>query len=76
MGLNIKNSDTEAAIRDLAALTGEKLTVAVHRAVIEKIERLKRGKGKQPLTDYLITLGSLQSTLAARALPKKEDGAQ
>lgn len=76
MGLNIKNSDTEAAIRDLAALTGEKLTVAVHRAVIEKIERLKRGKGKQPLTDYLITLGSLQSTLAARALSKKEEGAQ
>lgn len=75
MGLNIKNSETEAAIRDLAALTGEKLTVAVHRAVVEKIERLKRGKGKQPLTDYLITLGSLQSTLAARALSKKEDEA-
>lgn len=74
MGLNIKNSDTEAAIRDLAALTGEKLTVAVHHAVTEKLERLRRGKGKQSLTEYLVTLGSLQSALASRAQSKEGAG--
>ena len=66
MGLNIKNSDTETAIRALAALTGEKLTVAIHNAVSEKLERLKRGKGHQSLAEYLDTLGALQQALAAK----------
>lgn len=66
MGLNIKNSDTEAAIRELASLTGEKLTVAVHAAVSEKLERVRRSKGKLPLTDYLVTLATLQESLAAK----------
>ena len=70
MGLNIKNSATEAAIRSLAAATGEKLTDAVHNAVTEKLERLNRGKGKPPLADYLVTLGTLQQALAVRKLPK------
>ena len=70
MGLNIKNSDTETAIRALAALTGEKLTVAIHNAVTEKLERLKKGDGKLPLADYLTTLASLQEALAAKKLPK------
>ena len=71
MGLNIKNSETEAAIRALAALTGEKLTVAVHTAVTEKLERTRRAKGKLPLTEYLVSLASLQEALAA----KKREGA-
>lgn len=66
MGLNIKNSDTEAAIRELAALTGEKLTVAVHTAVTEKLERVRRSKGKLPLTEYLVSLATLQESLAAK----------
>ena len=66
MGLNIKNSETESTIRALAEATGEKLTVAVHNAVAEKLERLKRGKGRQPLADYLATLGALQAALAAK----------
>jgi antitoxin VapB len=66
MGLNIKNSETENAIRELAGLTGEKLTEAVHQAVAEKLERLKRGKAKQPLAEYLVTLGALQEALAAK----------
>jgi len=70
MGLNIKNSDTETAIRALAALTGEKLTVAIHTAVTEKLERLKRGKGQQSLAEYLGTLGALQQALAAKKRPE------
>ena len=66
MGLNIKNSDTETVIRAMAAFTGEKLTVAIHTAVSEKLERLKRSKGHQSLADYLGTLGALQQALAAK----------
>ncbi len=73
MGLNIKNSDTESAIRALAEATGEKLTVAVHNAVAEKLARLNRGKGKPVLADYLVSLGTLQQALAARKLPKASE---
>ena len=41
MGLNIKKASTEAAIRELAALTGESLTDAVEGAVKEKLVQLK-----------------------------------
>ena len=41
MGLNIKNASTEAAIRDLAARTGETLTDAVANAVREKLARVE-----------------------------------
>lgn len=68
MGLNIKNSETEAAIRELADLTGEKLTVAVHNAVREKIEQLKKGGQPLSLPDYLAELTGFQEALAARAL--------
>jgi antitoxin VapB len=41
MGLNIKNADTERAIRELADLTGESLTGAVSEAVRERLERVR-----------------------------------
>lgn len=70
MGLNIKNSDTEAAIRALAALTGEKLTVAIDSAVREKLERVQRAKGKPALTEYLVSLAALQAALADKLREK------
>lgn len=81
MGLNIKNPDTEAAIRELAGLTGEKLTVAVHNAVQEKVERLKHGRHKLVLAEYLVELAGFQEALAARKLdcldvPTGRDGLQ
>ena len=42
MGLNIKKPTTEAAIRELAAETGESLTDAVENAVREKLARMPR----------------------------------
>lgn len=68
MGLNIKNPDTEAAIRELAGLTGEKLTIAVHNAVQEKIARLKQRGQPLVLADFLVELAGFQEALAARAL--------
>ena len=42
MSLNIKNEDTHRLARELAALTGESMTVAVTEAIGERIEREKR----------------------------------
>jgi hypothetical protein len=41
MGLNIKKASAEAAIRKLAAYTGESLTDAVANAVREKLARVE-----------------------------------
>lgn len=42
MGLNIKNTEAETAIRELAEHTGESLTDAVTRAARERLARLKQ----------------------------------
>lgn len=42
MGLNIKSATAEAAIRELAAHTGESLTDAIERAARERLSRLKQ----------------------------------
>lgn len=42
MALNIKSADTERDVRQLAELTGESLTEAVHQAVRERLERVGR----------------------------------
>jgi len=42
MGLNIKKASTEAAIRELAAKTGESLTDAVESAVRDKLARVEQ----------------------------------
>jgi hypothetical protein len=68
MGLNIKNAETEAAIRALAELTGEKLTVAIQNAVQEKLERLRKTGAPLNLPDYLDTLSGFQDALNARVI--------
>lgn len=40
MGLSIKSKETERAIRQLAAATGESLTQAVHTATVHRLEAL------------------------------------
>jgi antitoxin VapB len=52
MALNIKNSETEALIRQLADETGEDLTTAVTIAVRERIER-QAGKRKREASRLL-----------------------
>ena len=50
MGLNIKNSETERLIRELAELTGKGQTEVVTEAVSEKLDRIRRkGVGRTPL---------------------------
>ena len=46
MALNIKDPDTHALARRLAAATGESLTEAVRHAVAERLMRVEREAGR------------------------------
>lgn len=46
MSLNIKDEETHAMVRELAALKGTTLTTAVKLAVKEEIDREKASQGK------------------------------
>jgi antitoxin VapB len=58
MALNIKDAQTEKAIRDLAAATGEGLTAAVKGAVEEKLRRVRRHSGGRGLRDEILAIGA------------------
>lgn len=65
MGLNIKSAKVEKAIRDLAAATGESLTEAVERAVLERLERVQAKTPSDTVEDFLARLRPLQEAIAA-----------
>jgi antitoxin VapB len=56
MGLNIKNAETHRLVQELAALTGESMTVAVTEAVRERLDRVRREWGVR-LADRLLAIG-------------------
>ena len=73
MGINIKNEETEAAIRELASLTGEGLTEAIANAAREKVARLKSQKGRaQTLEAYLAAIRPLQDAVARERRARKD----
>ena len=45
MALNIKDPETDALARRLSKLTGESLTVAIKRAISDRLERERRRRG-------------------------------
>lgn len=53
MPLNIKDADTHALARRLATLTGESLTQAVKRAVLERLQQVEKTRGAVRLADEL-----------------------
>jgi antitoxin VapB len=53
MPLSIKNDETERIARQLADLTGETITGAVHAALAERYDRLKRARSKRSLATEL-----------------------
>jgi antitoxin VapB len=63
MGLNIKNPEAEAVVRELAERTGEGLTEAIVNAAREKLDRL-RTKGAASPDDFLASLRPLQKAIA------------
>jgi antitoxin VapB len=56
MGMNIKNSETQRLVQNLAALTGESLTAAITTAVRERLERL-RCEHRTSLAERLVAIG-------------------
>ena len=53
MSLSIKDSKTDALVRQLAALTGESITEAVFVSVKERLERLKSKNSPYSLAQEL-----------------------
>ena len=56
MSLNIKNKETHKLADQLAKLTGESMTDAVTKAVRERLERVRSGRGSG-LADRLLSMG-------------------
>lgn len=56
MGLSIKNPETEALARQVAAITGESLTEAIHNSLAERQSLLKHNREKTRLLEELMHL--------------------
>lgn len=70
MALNIKDQATDRLARELAAATGESITVAARRAIEERLTRVRARRGAQPVADELRALilrGRARNTLDDRS---------
>lgn len=68
MALNIRNAETERLAADLAALTGETKTEAVRLALVERLERCRRSRGRRELREEIAEIGQ-----HCAALPVRDD---
>ena len=57
MGLNIKNEVTHRHARELARLAGETMTQAVDRAIVERLERIRRTRNSGAVVERLLKIG-------------------
>jgi antitoxin VapB len=53
LALSIKNDETERLARQVARETGESLTEAIQKALRERLERLKVGRGNRILASQI-----------------------
>lgn len=58
MPLNIKDPATEKLVRELAAATGDSITVAVRKAAAEKLRRIVRDRSGRSLAGELLEIGA------------------
>jgi antitoxin VapB len=58
MSISIKDSDTDAKIRELAALTGESITEAVRLAIEQRLRR-ESSRHRAGVAGRLVALGVL-----------------
>jgi hypothetical protein len=71
MAINIKNEETTRMVRELAALKGVSLVVAVSQAVQEKLEREKASKGESRL-EWLERITAITAPLMNDGRTSKE----
>jgi len=55
MSLNIKNEDTHRMARELAKATGENMSLAVSKAIRERLERV-RANSKQDMVERIMKI--------------------
>jgi antitoxin VapB len=68
MALSLKDAETDRLAREVAALTGESLTTAIRNALLERLERERRRRGRPiDLKKRLHAIGA-----ACAALPEKD----
>lgn len=53
MALNIKDAETDRLARELAAATGESITVATRCAIKERLARVRARSGREPVLEEL-----------------------
>lgn len=70
MALSIKDPETDRIVRELAAVTGESMTVALRRAAEERLERERRKRGEH---DPTLVEDLLAIARHARSLPLLDD---
>jgi antitoxin VapB len=69
MALSLKDVETDRLAREVAALTGESLTVAIRTALAERLARERRRRGRSTdLKTRLLTIGA-----ACAALPEQDN---
>jgi antitoxin VapB len=66
MALNIKDPETDRLVRELAAATGESITVATRRAVEDRLERVGRRPTPSSGLAAIITRGRSRPMLDHR----------
>ncbi|WP_447974911.1 type II toxin-antitoxin system VapB family antitoxin [Nitrospira sp. Kam-Ns4a] len=73
MALNIRNVETEKLAAALASLTGETKTEAVTKALKERLEKLKRRRGRNRLADELDEIAKHCASLPVRDLRSDDE---
>ncbi len=61
MQLNIKNPEAHRLARELAGLTGETMSGAVTQALQERLERERRRRGREGVSQKLLLIGQRAS---------------
>jgi antitoxin VapB len=81
VSLNIKDSATERAVRELAALTGESITATIRRAAEERLQRVRSKRPTRRLSEELLeiarrcaALSDLDTRTADESLGYDENG--
>jgi len=57
MSLNIKKEETHRHAQELARLAGETMTEAVDRAIVERLERIRKKRNREALAGRLLEIG-------------------
>jgi antitoxin VapB len=73
MSLNIKNEGTHRRAQELARLAGETMTGAVDRAIVERLNRIRKRRNRAHLVERMLKIGRECAALPVLDRRKPED---